>query len=45
MARLKKNRKVTALTGLLSRINEEDDLRGLCHEAGQLAEEVACGHQ
>jgi DUF438 domain-containing protein len=40
MVTARKKSKVTALTGLLSRIEEDDDLRGLCGEAGQLAEEV-----
>ena len=40
MATASKNSKVLALTGLLSRIAGEDDVRSLCHEAGQLAEEV-----
>jgi DUF438 domain-containing protein len=40
MRRMKTNSKVKALTGLVKRIGEEDDLRGLCHEAGELAETV-----
>jgi DUF438 domain-containing protein len=40
MAKTKRNRKLRALTGLLKRMKEEDDLRVLCHEVGQLAEEV-----
>ena len=40
MARTKQNSKAAALARLLERIDEQDDLCGLCREAGQLAEEV-----
>jgi len=40
MAKIKQNRKLKALAGLIKRMEQEDDLRVLCREAGQLAAKV-----
>ena len=40
MAKMKQNRKLKALAGLIKRMEEEDDLRVLCREAGHLAKKV-----